>query len=112
MNKRVCWPTLRQWKKTLSVLNKKEKIVFAVFVSLISLSLFYIIFVKPSFSDIPTPTEGGTYVEGMIGQPRYINPILSDNSKVDKDIYKITDGKSGGKQEEFLIEQPKDNEEL
>lgn len=86
MNKRVCWPTLRQWKKTLSVLNKKEKIVFAVFVSLISLSLFYIIFVKPSSSDIPTPTEGGTYVEGMIGQPRYINPILSDNSKVDKDI--------------------------
>jgi len=41
---------------------------------------------KPSPLDIPTPTEGGTYTEGMIGQPRYINPILSDNNRIDKDI--------------------------
>ncbi|TRZ78376.1 peptide ABC transporter substrate-binding protein [bacterium] len=86
MSKKVCWPTLCQWKKTFSVLTKKEKIVFAVFVSLIISSLFYIIFIKPSSSDIQTPAEGGVYTEGMIGQPRYINPILSDNSKIDTDI--------------------------
>lgn len=87
MSKKVNWPTWNQWKKTFSVLSKKEKIVFAIFVSLIFVSLFYMISKKLSpVSDVPTPTEGGTYTEGMIGQPRYINPLLADNSKIDTDI--------------------------
>jgi len=85
LRKRVHWPTLRQWKKTPSVLSKKEKIIFAVFVALIFLSLSYLALSRKS-SNISAPTEGGTYSEGMIGQPRYINPILSDNSTIDRDI--------------------------
>lgn len=35
------------------------------------------------------PREGGTYREGMIGQPRFVNPILAQANDVDMDIARI-----------------------
>lgn len=35
------------------------------------------------------PKEGGTYREGMIGQPRFVNPILAQANDVDMDITRI-----------------------
>jgi len=32
------------------------------------------------------PGHGGTYVEGIVGFPRYLNPLLSGYSEVDRDI--------------------------
>lgn len=32
------------------------------------------------------PTSGGTYIEGLAGMPRFINPLLSQNSQVDSDL--------------------------
>lgn len=32
------------------------------------------------------PRKGGTYTEGIVGQPRYINPLLSQASEADADI--------------------------
>lgn len=37
-------------------------------------------------STIEVPAPGGTYVEGLIGQPKYLNPILSQADTVDQDI--------------------------
>ncbi len=33
--------------------------------------------------------EGGTYTEAIVGQPRYLNPILASNSDVDLDITRV-----------------------
>jgi len=35
---------------------------------------------------VEVPVAGGTYVEGLVGQPKYLNPILSDVDSVDRDI--------------------------
>jgi ABC-type transport system substrate-binding protein len=35
------------------------------------------------------PTKGGSYVEGVIGSPRFINPIYAQISDVDKDLTEI-----------------------
>ena len=35
------------------------------------------------------PKEGGTYTEGVVGQPRYINPILASSSDADSDIARL-----------------------
>ena len=35
---------------------------------------------------VEVPVGGGTFVEGVIGQPKYLNPILSQSNPVDQDI--------------------------
>jgi len=37
----------------------------------------------------PVPASGGTYTEGVVGQPTYINPLLSQTSDADADIASI-----------------------
>lgn len=34
----------------------------------------------------PAPDKGGIYTEGLIGEPRYLNPVISSASEVDRDI--------------------------
>ncbi|MEP7162308.1 MAG: ABC transporter substrate-binding protein [Candidatus Moraniibacteriota bacterium] len=35
------------------------------------------------------PTSGGQYIEGVVAQPRYINPILSQTSDADADLVEL-----------------------
>lgn len=37
----------------------------------------------------PIPKHGGEYVEGIIGQPLYINPLLSQTSEADSDLSQL-----------------------
>lgn len=39
-----------------------------------------------SYSTVLVAASGGTYVEGMVGGPRYLNPLLSQFNEVDSDI--------------------------
>lgn len=35
------------------------------------------------------PKDGGTYTEALVGQPRYLNPILASSNDVDSDITRL-----------------------
>lgn len=35
------------------------------------------------------PKEGGEHIEGLVGQPRFINPVLAASSSIDTDISKV-----------------------
>jgi peptide/nickel transport system substrate-binding protein len=39
-----------------------------------------------NYTTVLRPGRGGTYVEGLAGFPRYLNPLLSGYSEVDRDI--------------------------
>ncbi len=39
-----------------------------------------------SFTTVTVPDQGGTYVEGLAGNPQYINPTLCQYSQVDSDL--------------------------
>jgi peptide/nickel transport system substrate-binding protein len=39
-----------------------------------------------NYTTVLRPSRGGTYVEGLAGFPRYLNPLLSGYSEVDRDI--------------------------
>lgn len=73
-------------------LSFKEKavvfsLIFLIFASLVFwLSSLYLGFTKP------IPKNGGEYVEGLIGQPLYINPILSQTSETDSDLAQLIYG--------------------
>jgi peptide/nickel transport system substrate-binding protein len=83
------WPTLKQWPQINQVLNFKEKILFyflllILIVSVISWgTIFYL------GKTVAVPAYGGEYIEGVVGQPVYINPILSQSNDVDSDIVQL-----------------------
>ncbi len=45
-----------------------------------------LIYVALNFSTVWVPARGGTYVEGVAGTPRYLNPLLSNQYVVDGDL--------------------------
>jgi len=82
------WPNKSQWKHFFRVLTKKEKIAFLVFLILfLGSGLFLFLNFYYKNTEI-TPAKGGTYIEGLVGQPRFINPVLA-NSDVDRDLVQL-----------------------
>jgi len=81
-------PSRSQWKLFFRVLTKKEKIIFlSCFVcflgSLIFLSVnFYLQRTKT------IPAVGGIYIEGIVDQPRFINPVLASND-IDRGLVEL-----------------------
>lgn len=83
------FPSKRQWKRFFSVLNKREKTLFFVFVCLF---VFSGVFLSLNFylkNTVVSPASGGTYSEGVLGQPRIINPLYLSNQDVDRDIVEV-----------------------
>jgi len=84
--KKLGWPSWPQWRELPRVLTRKEK--FAVF----CLSAFVIIFGVAALrahyleTTVAIPEYGGTYTEALVGEPRFINPVLAGTNDVDRDI--------------------------
>ncbi len=80
------FPSFSQWKQIFKVLTRSEKIVLLVcFV----LALGSFIFLASTFYINNTNVAadfGGTYIEGVVGQPRFINPIYGEADDVDRSI--------------------------
>ena len=82
------WPSLAQWKLFFSALSKKEKIALLILV-LIAITSFSFISVSFYFKNTKIqPASGGTHIEGVVGQPRFINPIYA-NSDIDRDLTQL-----------------------
>jgi len=83
------WPTKSQWGQFLKVLTKKEKIIFFVFLFL-ALSSFLTFCTAFYLNNTEiVPARGGEYSEGVIGSPRFINPIYAAPSDVDRDLTEL-----------------------
>jgi ABC-type transport system substrate-binding protein len=79
-------PSFSQWKQILKVLKRSEKIILLVFfvlsigsLSFLAVDLYYT-YTKP------VPSFGGNYTEGVVGQPRFINPIYGETNDVDRSL--------------------------
>ena len=87
--KKTKWPSKKQWVQFFSVLSNKEKIVFLVLLALfIGSGLFFTINFYVKHTEI-VPSAGGKYLEGLVGSPRFINPIYAQGSDVDRDLVEI-----------------------
>lgn len=73
-------------RKIINPLNKKERLIIYGLAGLIIVCLLiaYLSSVSP-----PGPKHGGQYIEGIIGSPRYINPILAQTNDVDLDLTEL-----------------------
>lgn len=83
------WPSKSQWRYFLKVLAKKEKIAFFSLLVLFLGSFFFLILSFYFKNTEIQPAQGGTFVEGIVGQPRFINPIYSQASDIDRDLVEL-----------------------
>lgn len=82
------WPSVCQWRQFFKVLSRKEKSIFFVLLGFAVLSLLTLFFNFYFDHTYIAPKEGGTYVEGVVGSPRYINPAYAA-SDVDRDLIEL-----------------------
>lgn len=76
-------------KNFLHALNKTEK---KIFLSLAGLALAAAILLIGNFYFANTaiqPAFGGSFVEGVVGQPKFINPVYLSSRDVDRDIVEL-----------------------
>jgi peptide/nickel transport system substrate-binding protein len=62
-----------RWQAVIALLG------IALLVALLSYTAF-------SFTTVTVPDRGGTFVEGVAGNPQYLNPLLSQNNEVDQEL--------------------------
>ena len=62
-----------RWQAVIALLG------IALLVALLSYSAF-------SFTTVTVPDRGGAFVEGVAGNPQYLNPLLSQNNEVDQEM--------------------------
>jgi len=83
------WPSFFQWKQIFKVLTKKEKITIFSLLALFLGSAFFLLFDFYFKNTSLQPAYGGNYIEGVVGQPRFINPIYAQTSDVDRDLVEL-----------------------
>jgi len=57
-------------------------LIFAVSTFFIAINIYY-------QKTIEQPVYGGSYTEGVVGQPSFINPLIGSNTPADKDLIEI-----------------------
>jgi len=80
------FPKFSQWKQLFKVLKKTERIFFLVLVVLALSSAVYLAIDFYINNTKLTPAYSGTYTEGVVGQPRFINPIYGETNDVDRTL--------------------------
>ena len=68
------------------VLSKKERYLILTFAFIILGSIIAIPFTSFYHFTSAVPNHGGSFTEGMVGEPRQINPLLSQTNDVDRDL--------------------------
>ncbi|MFH1582271.1 MAG: ABC transporter substrate-binding protein [bacterium] len=82
-------PSKNQWRQFLKILSKKERKAFFVFFLMAAVSF---IILSSSFYLSHTeraPAQGGNYTEGIVGSPRFINPVYAAAFDVDRDLTEL-----------------------
>lgn len=83
------FPKFSQWKQIFKVLKKGEKITLLVFFALAFSSLAFLLGDLYLKNTKAAPGFGGSYVEGVVGQPRFINPIYGETNDVDRTLINL-----------------------
>lgn len=83
------FPSWSKWRQILRILTKKEKIFLVICLTLFFSSLFFLGLNFYFKNTEIRPVAGGTYKEGLVGYPRFINPIYGVSSDVDRDLVQL-----------------------
>jgi peptide/nickel transport system substrate-binding protein len=76
-------------KRVIRNFNTKEKIALAIFGTMLFINLGIVVQGFYIQNTNPVPAHGGKYEEGLVGEPRHINPLLAQ-TQTDKDLTALT----------------------
>jgi len=82
-------PNTRQFKYLNNFLNTKENIVLKICLAIIVINVVYLGVVLFNRYFESTPVYGGSYVEGVVGYPKSINPLYASSRDVDHDLSRL-----------------------
>lgn len=82
----MAFPSFSQWKQIFKVLKRKERITLLAFfvVALASFAFLVTHFYLQNTNEVPS--NGGVFVEGIVGQPRFVNPIYGETGDIDRTL--------------------------
>lgn len=80
------FPSFSQWKQIFKILRGAERIFFLVLIVLVFASAAYLAVDFYIKNTKVAPAYGGSYTEGIVGQPRFINPIYGETNDVDRTL--------------------------
>lgn len=83
------FPGLRQWRYIGLVLSSKEKKTISVLLLVISLAISILGAGWYLANRVFIADYGGTYIEGVVGNPRLINPLYAVASDIDSDLVSL-----------------------
>ncbi|MES2023172.1 MAG: ABC transporter substrate-binding protein [Patescibacteria group bacterium] len=84
----LSFPNKNEIRSALAYFSKKEWMIFFVLLAILFISTIAILeSVNKSFM-VSVPARGGTISEGIIGAPRFVNPVLA-LSDADKDLVSL-----------------------
>ncbi len=71
------------------MLTFKEKLVVTLLLLIMAVS--FVVWINFFYMNMtrPVPKVGGEYTEGIVGQPLYLNPLLSQTSEADSDLVQL-----------------------
>ena len=81
-------PERDEINKAVAYFSKKEWVVFIGLLAVLFLSTLSILESVNKYFMVSVPTYGGSISEGIIGTPRFVNPVLA-NSPADQDLVSL-----------------------
>lgn len=79
-------PSLAQLKYIPKVLSPQERSALLAGMAIFGIAVILLMSRFWLQATVPTPAVGGSYTEGLIGSPRFINPVLAQGSDADRDL--------------------------
>lgn len=83
------FPTFAQWTQLLCVLSRAEKIALFFFVLAAFVSAWILLVAAYHSRTVLAPADKGSFTEGIIGTPRFLNPLYADSNDADRDITQL-----------------------
>lgn len=78
--------SLKHWRHVLRSLTLGELNRILFWLGLAIVSLLFLAGYDYWILRVAGPAEGGSYAEGLVGEPRYLNPVLASANEVDRDL--------------------------
>ena len=82
-------PSKKQWTQIIKILSRREKMALLLFLGLFFSSLLALLIIFYDKNTEINPGIGGKYTEGVVGSPRFINPLYAQVSDVDRSLVEI-----------------------
>lgn len=82
------WGPLKKIERVVERMSLSEKIFFYLFSTVVGISSLVLLFQVNNYFSVEVPAFGGSFTEGVVGSPRFINPVLAI-SDTDKDMVSL-----------------------